>query len=330
MRVEKGFAPYRGYVRVNATDRRTGERHPVEDGLQFFTTGLLALLRPRLLGSPADGRMKDLAHRRQTPRLPTEPHDGRALSIDGRESASAAPGRSPRERFKLHLQLLGGFRLTQDEVAIDLPRGSERLLAFLAIHEDFSRRGTVVSALWPGSDDRRRFASLRSALVRLHGVGCPLVDVRRQALRLTEDVWVDLTESRELAHRLIDEQTRSTDVVAASIATLSLELLPGWSDDWMTIEAEDWRQLRLHALESLSTLFTRKGRIPDALAAALAAVRGDSLRETARLAVVRAHLAENNRSEALREFQRFRRLLYEELRLEPSASFVKLIDGGAS
>jgi DNA-binding SARP family transcriptional activator len=188
----------------------------------------------------------------------------------------------------------------------------------------------VASALWPGSDERRASATRRSALVRLHGIAYPVVDVRRQSLRLMEEVWVDFIDSRELAYRLIDGRARATDIVPASIADLSLDLLPGWSDDWMTVEAEEWRQVRLHALEALSSLFTSEGRIPDALAAALAAVRGDSLRETARLAVVRAHLAENNRSEALREFQRYRRLLYEELRLEPSVTFAKLVESGTS
>jgi DNA-binding SARP family transcriptional activator len=149
-------------------------------------------------------------------------------------------------------------------------------------------------------------------------------------LRLTKNLGVDMVQSRALACRLIDGETRSSDIALASIGPLSLDLLPEWNDHWLTVESEDWRQLRLHALDALSAAFLRKGRFADAVAAALAAVRGDDLRETARLALVKAHLAENNLSEALREFRRYRDLLHHGLGLEPSHGFVRLIESVGS
>ena len=52
--------------------------------------------------------------------------------------------------------------------------------------------------------------------------------------------------------------------------------------------------LRLHALETASTLLTEQGRMAEAAQAALAAVQAEPLRESAARALVKVHLAEGN------------------------------------
>lgn len=230
---------------------------------------------------------------------------------------------------QLRLTLLERFTLSVSDGGISLARGSERLIAFLALRHRPSRRTVVAGTLWPDSDDSRAHASLRSALSRLQGVGCHVVESRQDSLGLAQEVTVDLVENRAIAHRIVDGNVRASDVEVASILMLSMDLLPDWYDDWVILEAEDWRQLRLHALEALSLAFTNRGRHVDAVAAACAAVRGDPLRESARTALVRAHMAEHNQSEAVREVERYRRLLREELGLDPSADFVCLVGESA-
>ncbi|MGH2664122.1 MAG: AfsR/SARP family transcriptional regulator [Actinomycetota bacterium] len=106
---------------------------------------------------------------------------------------------------------------------------------------------------------------------------------------------------------------------------MSGELLPDWYDEWMLVEAEDWRQLRLHALEALADRLTTRGEYADAAAAALAAVRAEPLRESPRAALIRVHIAEGNPSEALREFARYGELLRLELGVEPTERLRKLV-----
>jgi SARP family transcriptional regulator, regulator of embCAB operon len=223
-----------------------------------------------------------------------------------------------------HLRVLGGFMLTRNGSPVDLPRGSERLLAFLALQHHPARRTTVSETLWRGSDEHHAFAALRSALARLHGI--PLVETRPQTLRLRVGVGVDIVEARALAQRLIDGEARCSDIALTSINCLSLSLLPRWSDAWLTSEPEEWRQLRLHALEALSADFLRVGRSSDAVATAVAAVEGDPLRESARLALVKAYLAEDNRWKALQECRHFRDVLLDELGVTPSAEFARLVE----
>ena len=103
------------------------------------------------------------------------------------------------------------------------------------------------------------------------------------------------------------------------------DLLPDWYEDWVLIERERYRQLRLRALDALCERLTAADRLSDALDAGLAAVAGEPLRESAHRAVVRVHLAEGNVGEAIRQFRLCRRLLREQLGIEPSERMQALV-----
>ncbi|WP_407284937.1 BTAD domain-containing putative transcriptional regulator [Streptomyces sp. BP-8] len=103
------------------------------------------------------------------------------------------------------------------------------------------------------------------------------------------------------------------------------DLLPDWDDDWVVLEREWLRQLRLHALDTLSERLARQGLPALALEAALASIRIEPLRESAHRAVVSAHLAEGNLHEALRHCHAFRHLLRAALGIEPSVRFARMI-----
>ena len=59
--------------------------------------------------------------------------------------------------------------------------------------------------------------------------------------------------------------------------------------------------------------------------AAMTVVRFEPLRETAQRALIEAHLAEHNRVEARRAFDRYRRLLHDEMGIAPSAELSALV-----
>jgi DNA-binding SARP family transcriptional activator len=69
----------------------------------------------------------------------------------------------------------------------------------------------------------------------------------------------------------------------------------------------------------------REGRYGQALEAGHAAVRMEPLRESGHRSVIRVHLAEGNQAGALRQYHLFRRLLENELRLEPSGQMHDLM-----
>ena len=83
------------------------------------------------------------------------------------------------------------------------------------------------------------------------------------------------------------------------------------------IEREGYRQLRLHALETLSCQLSASQQFAAAVEAGQFAVHIDPLRESANRALIDAYIAEGNRIEALRHYEWFRQLLDVEMGLEP-------------
>jgi DNA-binding SARP family transcriptional activator len=189
------------------------------------------------------------------------------------------------------------------------------------------RRNQIAGTLWPESSEEHAGASLRSAVSRLDGPARRAVKVTSQDLGLHEGVVVDVRHSQALARRLIDRSASEGDMALPAVSSLSSDLLPGWYDDWAVIAAEDWRQLRMHALEAVAARLTDADRLAEAATAALAAVRAEPLRETARAALIRVHMAEGNQSAALGELERYRVLLRAELGIEPTSRLTELLSG---
>jgi DNA-binding SARP family transcriptional activator len=226
--------------------------------------------------------------------------------------------------------VLGGFRLWWNGIAqVGVPRASQRLLAFLALWGGVASRAAIAGTLWPDATESHAYSNLRSALARVERTCRKALRASKLELGLADGVMVDIRHSQALARRLLDPAItpRQSDLGAAALEALSADLLPGWYDEWVLIEAEDWRQLRLHALEALAGRLTAVGRWGEAADAARAAVRAEPLRETSHAALIKVHLAEGNQSEAVREFTRYRELLHAELGLEPTPRLRRLVHG---
>jgi DNA-binding SARP family transcriptional activator len=155
----------------------------------------------------------------------------------------------------------------------------------------------------------------------------PLVSLTSDHVSLSPDVDVDLKEGKALAHRVLDPSQDLDEVAAVNEEVLSADLLPDWTEDWVLMERESYHQLRLRALEALCRRLGAKGRWGQAVQAGMAAVAGEPLRESARSALIEAHLAERNVGAALREYEAFRQLLHDELGLEPSPDLRAHVEG---
>ena len=185
-------------------------------------------------------------------------------------------------------------------------------------------RSAVAGALWPDASDALAHSSLRSALWRLHKAAPGLVDVSGGALALAGGVRVDVRELTSWARSALDPRTDVDGVLPLDVGP-SGDLLPGWYDDWVLLEREGLRQLRMHAFEALADKLSRAGRYGEAVQAAHTAIRAEPLRETAHRALVRTHLAEGNVTEAFRAYETFRTFLLRELGVAPTATMQALV-----
>jgi DNA-binding SARP family transcriptional activator len=216
------------------------------------------------------------------------------------------------------LLLLRGFELRCRDESIQVAASSQRLLAFLALHRRALNRAFVAGTLWPETPDARAGGNLRTVLWRLHSVAGDVVAVSGVNLALHSDVRVDVRALEDIAHRLL-HVAENVDLLAIDPQALSGELLPDLWDAWLVIERERVRQLGLHALEALCRRCLDGGHLANAVLAGMAAVACEPLRESANRLLVEAHLAEGNRSEAIGQWQRYVRLLRDELGFNPSS-----------
>ena len=224
----------------------------------------------------------------------------------------------------LHLDLIDGFEVRTGTRSVRLPLGTQRVLAFLGLHDRAVRRAHVAGALWLDADEDKAGACLRSALWRVHRSHLALVDCSDGCLRLAPEVVLDVREATEAATNLMDDQPTGRPN-RALIAMFSRDLLPDWYDDWAIVARERFRQLRLHALERLCERLTAAGEFDRAIQAGLAAIEGEPLRESAHIVLIKAHLAESNYVEAVRQYGVYERLVTTELGISPSARIDALI-----
>lgn len=228
------------------------------------------------------------------------------------------------------ISLLGPLAAHTDrDVVGGISRGGQRLLVLLALGVRPIARVAAAGTLWPEVSDRRAGSSLRSALARMDPVARTVIHATPTEIGLRDGVTVDLREARALAHRLVEHgrQRASGDLGLNAVSILSSDLLPDWYETWVVAEAEEWRQLRMSALEALASVLTEDRRFAEAAVAARAAMRADPFRESAHASLVAVLLAEGNQSEAIGVFERYRGLLRAELNMVPTRHLADLVRG---
>jgi DNA-binding SARP family transcriptional activator len=225
------------------------------------------------------------------------------------------------------VSLLDGFTLTLGDRRHgrpeELPRAAQRLVAHLSLGARVTRNA-VAGQLWPNVLECHAHGSLRSTLWRVHKLVPGLIRASGDTLSLADGVQVDVRELTAWAQRVSDRRT-CIDETPSTAAELRGELLPGWFEDWVLLERERVRQMRMHAFETMAERLTDAGRYGEAVEVAYAAVRAEPLRESAHRTLVRVHLAEGNLVEALRAYEAYRGMLADELGVVPTRQMVDLV-----
>jgi DNA-binding SARP family transcriptional activator len=229
----------------------------------------------------------------------------------------------PGRESAVTVHLLGGFRCLLAGEPFPLPLGSQRLLAFLALHDRPVQRSFVAANLWLEKDEARAAANLRSALWRLGQLDSSVVTAEGAALVLDAEVAVDVRDLQVEAYRLAG--IASAGALPERVL-FDHDLLPDWYDEWLLLERERVHQLRLHALDLLSVALVADGRHALAIDAACASIAGEPLRESAHRALIGAHLAAGNRVEAVRQYERFRVSLRDAVGMEPTDAIRRLLE----
>ncbi len=250
-------------------------------------------------------------------------------------------------RGRVDIQLLGGVKITGPKgVVPNAMFGGRRARVMFAVlaweypasidHHD------LADVLWPGPLPRTWRPALRSAFshvrAALAATGCPETSVDASEgtarLHLPPNAAIDIARARaDVAAAVATNDPGQTIVRArAALAVLGGPLLASESGPWVERRRDELLQMRLVALHALSTALVATGEPELAIAAATEAVRLQPFREPGHRALMVAHAANGDRTDALRVYARLRTLLVEEMGLDPSPEteelYVDLLRGG--
>lgn len=218
---------------------------------------------------------------------------------------------------RVGLCLLGDLHVASEGGSQRIPEGGKRLLVLLALHRRHVDRRWAAGVLWPNGNDERAIGNLRSSIWRLRGSGIDLLQVDNQCVGLAPHVRVDVDAVDEWAGRVVSDAVTASDLSIHPDSLDAIDLLPGWYDEWVIMSRERLRHRVLHGLEALSRLLSVNGRHQEAVEAAILAASVEPLRDSAQRALMAAHVAEGNWSEAKRSCQLYVEMLHDELGIDP-------------
>ncbi len=226
----------------------------------------------------------------------------------------------------LRIYLLGRFevRLGERLIIDDSWRPTpSSVLKLLALHPGGGHRCRVATILWPDRDGPAAAAALRKALYHLatavtdNGLAT-LVSVRGSTLSLPSGTWTDVDEFRCRA-AVARARGDGADLYEGALSLYEGELLPADVHlPWTEPRRQQLQELRCALLAEVSRLYEAAGRFDLAEERLYQVLECDSLDEDAHRGLMRLYLRSGHRERAVRQYERLRHRMREELDVEPS------------
>ena len=234
----------------------------------------------------------------------------------------------------LSIALLGPPVIEVDGRPLDVDtRKATALLAYLAVIGRPVRRDTAAALLWPETDPERARAALRRTLSTLRtGLGGRWLEADRDLLSLEPDgVVFDVAELRRLSaecathgHGAAETCGRCVDPLRAAVALDRGPFLAGFGlrdsvefDDWQQLTGDELRREVAAVLDRLVDALVVKGEYANAISAARRRLTLDALHEPAHRQLIRAYVANGDRSAAMEQYRDCVRVLDRELGVRP-------------
>lgn len=213
--------------------------------------------------------------------------------------------------------------------------GRQGRVAFAYLVSERSRpvsRAELAEALWPSRLPRAWDAALSAIVSKLRSLLCRAgLDgsttlsgaVGCYELRLPAGSWVDLEVATDSIHEAEAALTGGDPARAYGPSAVAHHIarrpfLPGEEGQWVELRRERLQSVLVRALECRAEVYLWNREYSLAVEAARDAVALQPFRETGYRLLMRAHAAAGNTAEALWVYERCRRLIAEELGVDPS------------
>ena len=232
----------------------------------------------------------------------------------------------------LRVGLLGGFTLQDARGERGLPASTHArsLLAFLFLNAPRQYPRSVLAALLsPDASEETARRTLNQSLwyIRSSLPGLLRSDPGSVGLSPEYPLVIDALEfEKQLQQDPADEFQPLSAIrrLKAAVDLYKGDLLDGVYEDWVLADRERLRELYIQALEHLSLALKSMLDYEQALKHALRLVQIDPLRENAHREVMRLHHILGHKEAALKQYEDCRRLLQDELGLEPEPETIEL------
>ncbi|MEZ4866015.1 MAG: BTAD domain-containing putative transcriptional regulator [Caldilineaceae bacterium] len=220
------------------------------------------------------------------------------------------------------------------------------LLAYLALELQEHSRAELAALLWPAISDQYARTNLRNTLYRLRqtldgaapGAGDQLLTVTRQTVRFNADnAVVDVLRFQVLLDRMQHKAALTLDQLEEAIGLYQGELLLGFGvddappfEEWLLLRRELFHQQAIFACHTLTTTYETAGHYAQAYRATdrlltLDPYREESYRQRMRLLAYMGHP-----EQARQQLEQLRRLLRDEMGVDPAAETLSLAQAIAS
>ncbi len=226
------------------------------------------------------------------------------------------------------IKTLGQVSIEQAGVGLKLPLKARALLIYLAATGKSHSRELLAGLLWGDMPDAAARANLRVTLNKLRQATGDwlLTDWQEVGLNPAVPFWLDGAALAAAANQPPTTWPSAITLYQGDfLADFYLPDAPAF-DEWAALERERLRQIITQLLNRLirQALEQQTGEVGITYARRLLAL--DNWREEAHRDLMRLLALNGQRSEALAQFDLCRRLLAEELGVEPSPETVKLYE----
>jgi WD40 repeat protein/DNA-binding SARP family transcriptional activator/energy-coupling factor transporter ATP-binding protein EcfA2 len=228
----------------------------------------------------------------------------------------------------LQVKILGQFDVRLNDKPVVIPsRAAQSLFAYLLLNAGTAfRREKLAGLLWPDTPEETARRNLRQELWRLRKVLEPDGSVYLHAddltisFPLTEACWLDAS---------VLERAAADDGPSGLMESLDAyqgELLPGFYDEWVTLERERLRALFEQKMQRLLERLAADERWADVLAWAERWIALGQRPEPAYRALLLAYGALGDMSKVAATFERCVAALRDDLGIEPSEQTLALYE----
>ena len=243
----------------------------------------------------------------------------------------------------LSVRLFGPVEVTLDgEVVTAFKSDKARaLLAYLVVEaERPHRREKLAGLLWPEWPEQAARGNLRRVLSNLrlvisdHAATPPFLHISSQMIQFNNasDAWVDVTAFTDLLEAKGDLQQLIGQLEEA-VGLYRGDFLEGFSipdsaafEEWALLNRERFRRLVMVALHRLARCYEQRSDYESAMRHAWRQVELEPWQEEGHQQVMRLLALSGQRSAALAQYETCRRLLAEELGVEPAEETTRLYE----